>query len=241
MSRQPSGLLVWREDDAGERAGPFTIRMDAPGRWQLSARGRSVGFYPTRTGARQAAAVWRRRQGLRRRFIGHLLIAGLSLVALAAALASRTEPNPEYLPARAIADEFDRAQLAVETGEIGIDQVGQVFAGIEGASFEHAGLLKLGLAGVFGGDCYGMTWRSGQRVAGVVLRTDYLTCEPDASLIDQPDPPGLVAESMRPAWDFALPDPERNRVWFIPLVTIGVGGLVLATTRAAALVFALRM
>ncbi len=238
MSRQPTPLLVWQEDDEGESAGAYTIRLDAPGRWQLIAGGRAVGFYPTRTAAEQAARGLHRRHGLRRRLVAYLVVAGVSLAVLAAAAMGRTEPNPEYPPARAVADRFDEARLAVETGQVDIDGVDQMFDGIEGSSFEHGGRLKLGLTGVFDGDCYGMTWRSGHRVGGVVKRSNYVTCQPDRSLIDQPDPPGLVAEPLHPSWKYTLPDPARTRAWFIPVVTISFGFFLVAAFRATALLFA---
>ncbi len=240
MSRQASGLLEWQADDTGESAGAYAIRLDAPGRWQLLARGRPVGFYPSRTAARQAARGLQRRQRLRRRLVPHLAVAVAALIGLGTAFVSRTEPHPAYPPARAVADRFDQARLSVEAGAVSIDQVGRAFDGIEGGSFEHDGLLKLGLTGVFEGDCYGMTWRSGFRVGGVVVRSNYVTCKPDRNLIDQPDPPGLLAEPLRPSWEFALPEPDRTRVWFIPMVTISFAAFLVAATRATALLFALR-
>ncbi len=240
MRRQASGLLEWHQDDTGESAGAYTIRLDAPGRWQLLARGRPVGLYPSRTAARQAARGLRRRQRLRRRLVPYLAVGVVALIGLGTAFASRTEPNPDHPPARAVADRFDEARLAVEAGAVSIEQVGQAFDGIEGGSFEHDGLLKLGLTGVFDGDCFGMTWRSGFRVGGVVMRRNYVTCQPDRSLIDQPDPPGLLAESLRPSWEFALPEPDRTRVWFIPVVAISFAALLVAATRATAVLFALR-
>jgi hypothetical protein len=240
MSRESKPLLVWQEDEEGESAGPYTIRLEAPRRWQLLAKGRPVGFHETKTAARQAATGLHRRQDLRRRLIGYLMVAGVSLVGLGAALVGRTEPNPDYPPARAVADRFDQAKLAVERGRVVIEQVGQLFDGIEGGSFEHGGRLKLGLTGVFDGDCYAMTWRSGYPVGGVVIRSNYVTCKPDPSLIDQPDPPGLVAEPLRPSWKYALPDPERTRVWFIPVVAIFFGLFLATAFRAAGLLFAFR-
>jgi hypothetical protein len=240
MGRQPSPLLVWQENDEGENAGAYTIRLDAPSRWQLLARGRSVGFYPTRTAARQAATGLHRRHGLRRQLVGYLAVAGVSLAGLGSALVGRTEPNLEYPPARAIADRFDQARLAVETGEAVIDRVDQLFDGLEGGSFERGGRLKLGLTGVFDGACYGMTWLPGYPVDGVAMRSNYVTCRPDASLIDPPDPPGLVAEPLQPYWKKALPDPVRRRVWFIPVFAISFGFLLVAATRATVLLFALR-
>jgi len=240
MSRQPKLLLVWQEDEKGESAGPYTIRLEAPRRWQLLAKGRSVGFYETRTAARQAATGLQRRQGLRRRMFGYLVVAGVSLAGLGAAAVERTEPNPEYPPARAVADRFDQARLAVEAGQVVIEQVGQLFDGIEGGSFEHGGRLKLGLTGVFDGDCYAMTWRSGYPLGGVAVRSNYVTCQPDPSLIDQPDPPGLVAEPLQPSWKYALPDPVQTRVWFIPVVAIFFGLFLAAALRATGLLFALR-
>ncbi len=240
MRRHPRQLPAWQEKDEGESAGPYTIRLDAPGRWKLVARGRSIGFYPTRTAARQAATSMHQRHGLRRQFVAYLVVVGISLAGLVAALIGRTEPNPEYEPARAVADRFDQARLAVETGEAGIHQIDQMFDGIRGGSFEHGGRIKLGLAGVFDGDCYGLTWRSGYGVGGVVKRSNYVTCQPDANLIEQPNPPGLVAEPLRPAWEYTLPEPVQTRVWFIPVFTISFGFLLLATFRATGLLFALR-
>lgn len=233
-------VLVWEEDEAGESAGPYVIRLEAPGRWQLLARGRSVGFHETKTAARQAATGLNRRHGLRRQLVGYLAVAGISLAGLGAAVAGRTEPNPDYPPARAVADRFDQARLAVEEGRVPIDQVDQLFDGIEGGSFEHGGRLKLGLTGVFEGACYAMTWRSGYPLGGVVVRSNYLTCRPDPSLIDQPDPPGLVAEPLQASWKYALPDPERTRVWFIPVVAISFGLFLATALRALGLLFALR-
>ncbi len=177
-------MLVWQEDDEGESAGPFIVRLEAPGRWQLQAKSRSAGFYPTRTAARKAAADLNRRHGLRRRLVLSLTVAGVFLLGLGAALAGRTEPNPAYPPARAIADQLDQARLVVEAGELDIDRVGEQFDGIQGASFTHGGRIKLGLTGVFDGDCYGIVWRLGQPVGGVVIRSDYVTCQPDPSLIN---------------------------------------------------------
>lgn len=240
MVRQPTPTLAWQEDDDGESVGPFTIRLEAAGRWQLQANGRAAGFYPTKTAARKAAADLHRRRGIRRRLFVNLAVAGVFLLGLAAALAGRTEPNPAYPPARAIADQFDQARLAVEAGELDIDRVGERFDGIQGAAFTHGGRVKLGLTGVFDGDCFGMVWRLGQPVGGVVIRSDYVTCQPDPSLIDQPDPPGLVAEPLRPAWKFALPDVERQRAWFIPVFAVCAGICLAATFRTTALLFALR-
>ena len=233
-------MLVWQEDDEGDSSGPFIVRLEAPGRWQLQNKSRAAGFYPTRTAARKAAADLRRRRGLRRKFFVSLAVAGVFLLGLAAALAGRTEPNPAYPPARAIADQFDQARLAVESGALAIDQVGEQFPGIDGASFTHAGRIKLGLSGVFNGDCYGMVWRLGQQLGGVVVRSNFVTCQPDPSLIDQPDPPGLVAEPLRPAWKFALPDVDRQRAWFIPVFAICMGFFLTATFRTTALLSALR-
>ena len=240
MSRQSMPLLVWREDEEGETAGPYTVRLEAPGRWQLLAKGRSVGFHQTRTAARQAATGLHRRHGLRRRLVGYLAVVGVSLAGLGAALVGRTEPNPEYPPARAVADRFDQARSAVEAGRVVIDQVGRLFDGIEGGSFEHGGRLKLGLTGVFDGDCYAMTWRSGYPLGGVAIRSNYVTCQPDPSLIDQPDPPGLVAEPLQPSWKYALPDPVQTRVWFIPVVALSFGLFMAAAFRATGLLFAIR-
>jgi hypothetical protein len=240
MVRQPTSTLVWQEDSEGGSAGPFVVRLESPGRWQLLAKGRVAGFYPTKSAAHHAAADLQRRHGLKRRLFVSLAVAGVFLLGLAAALAGRTEPNPAYPPARAIADQFDQARLAVEAGELGIDQVGEQFDGIQGASFTHVGRIKLGLAGVFNGDCYGMVWRLGQQLGGVVVRSDFVTCQPDPSLIDQPDPPGLVAEPLRPAWKFALPDVDRQRAWFIPAFAVCAGFFLTATFRATALLFALR-
>jgi hypothetical protein len=211
MSRESKPLLVWQEDEEGESAGPYTIRLEAPRRWQLLAKGRPVGFHETKTAARQAATGLHRRIGLKRQLVGYLVVAGVSLFGLGAALVGRTEPNPDYPPARAVADRFDQAKLAVETGRVVID-----------------------------GDCYAMTWRSGYPVGGVVIRSNYVTCKPDPSLIDQPDPPGLVAEPLRPSWKYALPDPERTRVWFIPVVAIFFGLFLATAFRAAGLLFAFR-
>lgn len=233
-------MLVWHETEECETAGPYVIRLAAPGRWQLQAKSRAAGFYPTKTAARKAAADLHRRHGLRRKLVVTLTVAGVFLLGLGAALAGRTEPNPAYPPARAIADQLDQARLAVEAGELEIDQVGEQFDGIQGASFTHGGRIKLGLAGVFDGDCYGMVWRFGQSVGGVVIRSDYVTCQPDPSLIDQPDPPGLVAEPLRPAWKFALPDVDRQQAWFIPVFTVCAGVFLTATFRATALLFARR-
>ncbi|MDR9451084.1 MAG: hypothetical protein RI637_07705, partial [Acidimicrobiia bacterium] len=159
MSRRSMPVLVWEEDEEGESAGPYVIRLEAPGRWQLLARGRSVGFHETKTAARQAATGLNRRHGLRRQLVGYLAVAGISLAGLGAAVAGRTEPNPDHPPARAVADRFDQARLAVEEGRVPVDQVDQLFEGIEGGSFEHGGRIKLGLTGVFEGACYAMTWR----------------------------------------------------------------------------------
>ena len=233
-------MLVWTETEERESAGPYVIRLEAPGRWQLEAKSRAAGFYPTRTAARKAAADLHRRHGLRRKLVVSLAVAGIFLLGLGAALAGRTEPNPAYPPARAIADQFDQARLTVEAGELSIDQVGEQFDGIQGASFTHGGRVKLGLAGIFAGDCYGMVWRLGRQLGGVVVRHDYVSCQPDPSLIDQPDPPGLVAEPLRPAWKFALPDVERQRAWFIPVFAVCAGFLLTATFRATALLVALR-
>lgn len=240
MVRQSTPTLVWQEDDGGESVGPFIIRLDAPGRWQLQANGRAAGFYPTRTAARKAAADLHQRRGIRTRFFVSLAVAGVFLFGLVAALAGRTEPNPAYPPARAIADQFDQARLAVEAGELTIDQVAEQFPGIEGASFTHVGRIKLGLSGIFNGDCYGMVWQLGRQVGGVAVRSEYVTCQPDPSLIDQPDPPGLVAEPLRPAWKFALPDVERQQAWFIPVFAVCAGIFLTATFRATASLSALR-
>ncbi len=240
MSRRSTPVLAWQEDEGGESAGPYTIRLEAPRRWQLLVKGRSVGFHETKTAARQAATELNRRHGVKRQLVGYLVVAGVSLAGLGTALVARTEPNPQYPPARAIADRFDQARLAVEEGRVTIDQVDQMFDGIEGGSFEHGGRVKLGLTGVFDGACYAMTWRSGYPLGGVVVRSNYLTCQPDPSLIDQPDPPGLVAEPVRPSWKYALPDPVQTRVWFIPVVAIFFGLFLATALRAIGLLFALR-
>ena len=162
MSRQSMPLLVWREDEEGETAGPYTVRLEAPVVGSL-AKGRVCRLPPDQdrrptSGNRLALTTWPpapagwRSRGCRR-------LSGR----LGAALVGRTEPNPEYPPARGVADRFDQARSAVEAGRVVIDQVGRLFDGIEGGSFEHGGRLKLGLTGVFDGDCYAMTWRSGYR------------------------------------------------------------------------------
>ncbi|MGI9647016.1 MAG: hypothetical protein ACR2OI_00710 [Acidimicrobiia bacterium] len=173
---------------------------------------------------------------MRRPLVGYFVVAGVSLVLIGVALARRVEPNPDYPPARAVADRFDQAHLAVEAGQISIDQVDQSFEGVEGRSFEHLG-SRLGLAGVFDGDCYGMVWRSGRPVSGVVLRPVYTTCQPDSSLISQPDP---LVESLWPSWEDTLPDPERSPGWFIPLLTVATGLGLAALTGAIRLILTQR-
>lgn len=232
MSRRVTPFLVWEEDGDGERAGPYRIRLETQNRWQLMATDRSVEFYPTRTSARNAAAALHRRRDVRRRLVRYLVVGSVSLAVLLLALAARSEPNPEYPAARAVADRFDQAREAVEAGQVNIEQVGEAFEGLEGAAFEHRGVDKLGLAGIFEGDCYGMVWRSGSRPGGVVVRSNYLTCLPDATLIDQPDPPGLTAELMYPAWEYVLPDQERSPVWFLPVVIVSFGMFLGAVVRA---------
>ena len=145
-------MLVWHETEECETAGPYVICLDAPGRWRLQAKNRAAGFYPTRTAARKAAADLHRRYGLRRKLVVSLAVAGVFLLGLGAALAERTEPNPAYPPARAIADQLDQARQEVEAGEIDVDQVGELIDCIQGASFTHGGRTKLVFAGVFGGD-----------------------------------------------------------------------------------------
>ncbi len=166
-------------------------------------------------------------------------MSGVASVVLVVALPRQSEPNPEYPPTRAVADRFDQAQSAVEAGEVSIDEVDQVFDGLAGSSFEHRGLRKLALAGVLDGDCYGMVWRSGFHPS-VVYRSDYVTCEPDSSIIDQPDPRGLTPIAMAPSWEYALPASDRTPVWFIPVVAIFGAVLLGASTRAATLVVELR-
>ena len=214
---------TWVESDDEERAGPFGIRLLEPGRWELTVEDRPAGEYSTRTGARNAARDLHRRRRKRRRLLWWTAVVVVSTVVMLTALALRTEPNPEYPAARAIADRLDAARAEVEAGAIEIDDVAGLYPPLQGASFEHGGLRKLGIAGVFGEDCYGMVWRPGLSPSGFVIRSEYVTCAPDPSLIDQPDPPGLTAEPMAPSWTFALPPVERSPVWFFPVFLVSFG------------------
>ena len=211
--------LVWETDDA-DRAGPYAIRLESAHQWRLEDDGTTVGIYPTNTAARNAAADLHRRRAIRRRLRRHLLIGTVSLLVLLLASSQRTEPNPDYPPARAQADRLDAARLAIEAGDLTIDQVGSTYQGLTGGSFEFLGRTRLGLAGIFEDDCYGLVWRPGFEPSGVAVRSNYLTCDPDVSLINQPDPPGLTAEIMWPSWEGALPDEERSPVWFLPTFII---------------------
>jgi hypothetical protein len=202
--------------------------------------GHSVGVYPTRTGARNAAADKHRRRGIRRRLARHLLVGTASLMALLLALAQRTEPNPEYPPARAQADLLDAARLAVASGELTIEEVGLEFAGLAGGSFEFLGRERLAVSGILAGDCYGLVWRPGFEPSGVAIRSDYVTCEPDASLINQPDPPGSTAEMMWPTWEDALPDQQRSPVWFLPTFVIAFGVFFGSFVRGTVLLLTIR-
>lgn len=214
---------TWVELDDEERAGEYGIRLLEPGRWRLTVRDKPAGEYSTRTGARNAALDLHRRRSKRGRLLWSTTIVVISTVLMLTALAFRTEPNPDFPAARAIADQLDAARAAVEAGTIGIEEVAGSYPALDGASFEHGGLLKLGLAGVFDGDCYGMVWRPGLSPSGVVIRSEYVTCAPEPTLIDQPDPPGLTAEPMAPSWDFALPPQERSPVWFFPVFVVSFG------------------
>ncbi len=236
MSRSAAPPLVWEQNQGAEHAGVYTIRLESPNRWQLTVSDRPTGIYSTRTAAANAAARLHRRLGFRRRLVRHLLFAGISLTVLLLALAQRTEPNPDYPPARAIADRFDAARLAVEAGEVDIEQVGTAFAGVAGGAFEHAGGARLGLAGIFDGRCYGLVWRPGFEPGGVAIRDNYVTCAPDSSLIVQPDTPGLVAEVMWPTWENVLPDQNRSPVWFLPVFIISFGVFFGSFVRATVLV-----
>ncbi|MDH3540145.1 MAG: hypothetical protein OEP52_09130, partial [Acidimicrobiia bacterium] len=151
MSRPVAPPLDWESTEHEERAGPYTVRLVEAHKWQLVEDGHSVGVYPTRTGARNAAADKHRRRGIRRRLTRHLLVGTASLMALSLALAQRTEPNPEYPPARAQADLLDAARLAVASGELPIEEVGLEFAGLAGGSFEFLGRERLAVSGILAG------------------------------------------------------------------------------------------
>ena len=232
--------LVWEKDDGADRAGPYAIRLEAPNQWRLDDGDGTVGILPTNTAARNAAAKLHRNQGARRRLWRHLVVGAVSLVVLLLAASQRIEPNPDYPPARAQADRLDAARLAVEADEVSIGQVGSIYEGLAGGSFEVLGQSRLGLAGVFEGDCYGLTWRPELEPSGFAVRSNYVTCEPDASIINQPDPPGLTAEMMWPTWEDVLPDEDRSPVWFLPVFILTFGLAFGAFTRVTTLLLTFR-
>lgn len=240
MSRPVAPPLVWETDDDADRAGPYAVRLESAHQWKLEDDGTTVGTYPTNTAARNAASNLHQNRRVRQRLRRHLLVGAISLLVLLLAATQRIEPNRDYPPARAQADRLDAARLAVEVGDLSIDEVGSAYEGLTGGSFEFLGRSRLGLTGILEGDCYGLVWRPGFEPGGFAVRSNYVTCDPDASLINQPDPPGLTAELMWPTWEDALPDEDRSPVWFLPVFILTFGLAFGAFTRAITLLLTFR-
>lgn len=196
-----------------------------------------MGYFPSRSAAQKGAKSIQRRRRIHRVVARSVLVGVAAVAGLAVTLSMRTEANPDHRPARAVADRLDAIMGEVEAGALDIEAVARTHPGVDGASFLHAGLTKLGLTAVVDDDCFGLVWRSGQRVSGTVFRSHFDACVPDAALID---PATSAAEPIRPSWELALPEPERTRPWFIPAVVVLSGMLLGAFTRATSLLLEAR-
>ena len=223
-------------------SGRYEIRLVEPGSWELLTDGIRHSLYKTGSAARSAAV---RVEGLRRlRFLLFRNGIVIVLIGLGIGIAAgfRTIPNPDYAPARALADRMEAAYLAVVAGEEDLGSYRLESHGFVGAIVDGppAFAIETGeptdkptgpvrtpvLIGELSGTCYSVRWEEPERPVTGILRPEF-PCIP-ISDVARSSSYARVASSSQPgalSWDPLLPVPQVQASWFFPvlLVLLGTG------------------
>ena len=221
-------------------SGRYEIRLVEPGSWELLTDGTRHSLYRTGSAARSAAV---RVEGVRRlRFL--LFRNGLVIVlmgfGIGLAAGFRTIPNPDYAPARALADRMEAAHLAVVAGEedlsgFRLESHGFVGASVDGPpafaietgepTDEPARPVRISaLIGELSGTCYSVRWEEPERPVTGILRPEF-PCIPNSD-VARSSSYARVASSAQPGvlrWDPLLPVPQVQASWFFPVVLVLLG------------------
>ena len=221
-------------------SGRYEIRLVEPGSWELLTDGIRHSLHRTGSAARSAAVRVESSRRLRLKLFRNGVVVLLIGFGIGLAAGFRTVPNPDYAPARALADRLEAAYLAVVAGDedlsgFRLESHGFVGASIDGPpafaietgepTDEPARPVRISvLIGELSGTCYSVRWDDPDRPVTGVLRPEY-PCTPTSDVGERSSyirdasstQPGAVQ------WYPLLPVPQVQASWFFPVVLLLLG------------------